>query len=102
MLAFHVFLEILELHQNQLTGEVPIDFFIPSLSSLTIQENNLNGTIPESVCNMTKDYSLKLLDVDCDKVSCSCCCSPVCEFISCFSFYYFQKLNVIINKQAKT
>lgn len=69
-------LERLELHANQLSGEVPSDLVIATLKFLSLEENNLVGSIADTICNMAHEYSLKDLIVDCDEVRCNCCLPP--------------------------
>ncbi|KAJ1256496.1 hypothetical protein BS78_K011200 [Paspalum vaginatum] len=50
-------LEILALYSNQLTGQIPVD--LPhGLRRLLIGSNNLTGSIPDYLANMTQLYSL--------------------------------------------
>lgn len=71
--GFALSLERMELHENHLSGEVPSDFFIPTLSFLSLQSNNLTGAMPATICNMAKEYQLNFIKIDCDDIECDCC-----------------------------
>ena len=73
LMDFALYLERMELHENQLSGEVPSDFFIPTLSFLSLQSNNLTGAMPATICNMAKEYQLNFIKIDCDDIDCDCC-----------------------------
>lgn len=62
-------LQVLSLDNNKFSGSVPSKFFFMSkLHDLTLQGNDLTGTV-SPVC----PNGLTTLTVDCSKVSCSCC-----------------------------
>eukprot|EP00551_Chaetoceros_affinis_P004325 CAMPEP_0203667280 /NCGR_PEP_ID=MMETSP0090-20130426/4150_1 /ASSEMBLY_ACC=CAM_ASM_001088 /TAXON_ID=426623 /ORGANISM="Chaetoceros affinis, Strain CCMP159" /LENGTH=442 /DNA_ID=CAMNT_0050531399 /DNA_START=119 /DNA_END=1447 /DNA_ORIENTATION=- len=71
-------LETLELHANKLTGTIPSELFFPNLQVLSLQDNNIDGTMPETICNMTKENKLHSLMFDCEFIQCDCC-SDFCE-----------------------
>jgi Leucine-rich repeat (LRR) protein len=74
----------LYLNDNKLEGQIPpiISGQLPNLTEFLLQNNQLTGTMPDSVCRLiTDDSSGELEDLwsDCElingvaKVSCSCC-----------------------------
>jgi hypothetical protein len=63
----------LYLDNNQFMGTVPGDFgLLTNLQELTLHENMMTGSISSTICNLRTD-DLRVLTVDCDEVSCSCC-----------------------------
>ena len=94
-------LKVLELQRNQHTGTLPAEIFdtLSNLESLELQHNRFSGAIPVAMSDLKKldtillydndfvgevtteicDLSfLQELDVDCDKVACSCCKGEHC------------------------
>lgn len=66
-------LEKLILFGNKLVGTVPNSFGqLSTLSDFNLQGNEFSGTIPQSLC-LLRDDNLKVLTVDCEKVTCDCC-----------------------------
>lgn len=64
---------ILNLSQNQLSGTIPDSIRrLSSLASLHLESNFLTGTITPSVCEGQMD-ALDSAWVDCDRLECSCC-----------------------------
>ena len=81
----HGFPNLQEAHldNNMFEGTIPSDLGqLKSLSILTLHGNSLTGTMPQSVCNLRTNHTLKYLMADCEgpnpKVVCDCCthCSP--------------------------
>jgi hypothetical protein len=73
------------INRNKQTGPSQIqkaDIYQIQIDILTLHENSLSGTMPESVCDLRRNYNLKYLMADCKgpnpKVVCDCCthCSP--------------------------
>ncbi|CAJ1947847.1 unnamed protein product [Cylindrotheca closterium] len=64
----------LSLGSNRITGIVPSSIANLNLTSLDLSENNVQGIIPPALCSTAEQSSqLKLMAVDCDKVTCFCC-----------------------------
>lgn len=80
-------LESLRLNGNSLTGTIPsIDSgSLLSLEEFEVHENNLTGEMPPSICQLVVSESLTTLTSDCSSpgtpgfVQCSCCtqCFPL-------------------------
>ena len=66
------------LYDNQLSGALPasIDNLV-NLEVFEIHDNNLTGQMPANVCNAVagSSYDFATLTADCDRVSCSNCCT---------------------------
>merc|ERR1712161_152690 len=61
----------IDLSDNQIQGSVPIELeSLINLESLILKGNELTGTVPSMVCSIC---TLRILEVDCDKIACSCC-----------------------------
>jgi len=61
----------IDLSDNQIQGSVPIELeSLINLESLILKGNELTGTVPSKVCSIC---TLRTLEVDCDKITCSCC-----------------------------
>ncbi|XP_066360010.1 receptor-like protein 15 [Miscanthus floridulus] len=59
------FMLIMDFHDNKLSGELDVSFWnIPSLQSLSVASNNLNGQIYPMICNMTGLNYLDISDND--------------------------------------
>ena len=84
--AFHSmhFLKELILNDNGLTGRVPHSLGGQKikLEHLSIEENLMTGSVPESICQLTMDGKLSHLSADCsytttinkeERVQCNCC-----------------------------
>lgn len=66
----------LKLNDNTFTGTVPVAFGnLEVLNVLTLQGNDLVGSISPEICALRGDgpTDLQELSVDCDEVFCSCC-----------------------------
>jgi hypothetical protein len=62
--------EYISVEYNKLSGEIPEELgSLEWLSSLLLQDNAFNGTIPEEVCAIRKIE----VSADCDEVDCNCC-----------------------------
>jgi hypothetical protein len=88
-----IFLEILQLHSNFLSGRIPEWKNIPKLTQLNLSSNQLTGPIPANTADLSLLTSLDLSDnnlvgnmpngvcddsflvlaADCDQVYCDCC-----------------------------
>lgn len=61
-------LQSLSLESNQLSGQVPTALVsLPFLTSLTVYNNQITGTMPFETCN------LSVMIADCDELICECC-----------------------------
>ena len=73
-------LVIVQLQNNQLTGNIPADSFVglEELVLLQLHQNNLTGTL-DPICNempsrrLSKPSYLQFLSVDCSEIACPCC-----------------------------
>jgi len=65
------------LHGNELTGQIPTEMGnLNRMRIMELEKNQLTGTMPTEVCfNRPPIGSLAVLEVDCEKVTCSCCSS---------------------------
>jgi hypothetical protein len=88
-----IFLAILDLHSNFLSGRIPEWKNIPKLTQLNLSSNQLTGPIPANTANLSILTSMDLSDnnlvgnmpsgvcndsfvvlaADCDQVYCNCC-----------------------------
>jgi hypothetical protein len=75
-------MEELLLHNNKLTGTFPAASFAndfagkSQLKEVTLYNNEITGDLDE-MCNLARaGGKLEVLEVDLDKVSCSCCAGP--------------------------
>ena len=71
-----------DLSRNNLTGEIPEKFhYLTKMQYLFMDNNNLEGVMPASLCDMRKEGTLLQLTSDCDrddkKVHCTCCTNCV-------------------------
>lgn len=72
-------LEILLLQKNTLSGTVPTIGVsrLQDLRELQLFDNQLSGSIPESVCTLVADAALSQLSADCGgsnpQIDCPCC-----------------------------
>lgn len=66
--------------QNRLSGAIPTQIELLTLSALYLEDNELTGSLPASLCdNLTFKNTLW---IDCDEVECDCCANgngEVCE-----------------------
>ena len=76
------FPNITEVHldNNQFSGEIPPELGqLVKLRVLTLGANLLNGSMPDEICNLRREYELEVLEADCGgtspKVWCECCTS---------------------------
>ena len=74
-------LEELVLSHNQLEGTIPASFanLAASAKEITVESNsNLQGAMPERLCEAVEYETITYLGADCESVSCPCChnCTP--------------------------
>lgn len=63
----------MSIEKNSFSGTIPYSFrYMNSLSSLSLQVNDITGTMPWKLC---PEYSSNIeeLKADCDEISCDCC-----------------------------
>ena len=66
----------LELFDNDLTGTIPTEFgLLTSAASIELGQNSLQGSLSPETCTQLGAPSEVDIQVDCDRVSCSCCSS---------------------------
>jgi hypothetical protein len=74
-------MEKLLLHNNKFTGTFPADSFAndfagkSKLKEVTLYNNDIKGDL-EEMCNLALTGKLEVLEVDLDKVTCTCCAGP--------------------------
>ena len=72
-------LELLLLQQNALSGSIPAigSSSLQTLQQLKLFDNQLTGSLPESVCQLVSQATLRELSSDCGgivpKIDCPCC-----------------------------
>jgi hypothetical protein len=67
-------LVVLDVSQNQLLGSVPESVGeLTSLSAFRLEANGLTGSIPSVMCERQQMGELATISVDCSEVVCSCC-----------------------------
>jgi hypothetical protein len=73
-------LSSLWLQENRLQGTLPTEMaLLTSLEELLVYSNQLTGTVPEEVCSQLEDPAGSLqpplnLTVDCGRLECGCGC----------------------------
>lgn len=73
----------ISLNNNKLIGGIPHQFSnFTSLVSFSVTENEMYTPVHDEICdavveNSNSGYLQELFEVDCDKVSCSCCTNCV-------------------------
>ena len=67
-------LRVLDVADNRMSGKIPNDYKeLKELELFVATGNDFSGAVSNEICTLMEGDARKFIEIDCDKVECSCC-----------------------------